>query len=190
MKTTQPTKNEQKRVIPEGATEQRYPEAKVVVYRHTGKSGLPCFMGFAGNTSKPSYWRSFNTTERMESFIDAWVTEKTEREQRKTARKTQDHGLVVGDIVCTTWGWEQTNVSFFQVVKVPTAKSVVIREIKGKREEEGQSMSGISWPVKDAFLNEKEVMKRAQGTHVVSGFDYCGWLKKWEGQPVSISWYA
>lgn len=43
-----------------------------------------------------------------------------------------DNGEVsVGDVFASSWGYEQTNVSFYQVVSVHGKKTVMVREIRG-----------------------------------------------------------
>jgi len=96
----------------------------------------------------------------------------------------------VGDIIYYSWGYDQTNVDFFQVVVV-REKSISIRPIMSKENETG-FMSGNSMPIKDAFKGEpmtKRVNKFDYNGNPYISFDYgCGCL--WDGSPVSCSWYA
>lgn len=61
--------------------------------------------------------------------------------------------LNVGDIVYASWGYEQTNIDFYQVVR-KTAKRYFVREIKSAYTETG-FMSGENLPVIDAFKSEE-----------------------------------
>ena len=45
----------------------------------------------------------------------------------KSIKRTND--LTVGDLFYTSWGWEQTNVNFFQVVELVGKSSVRVREV-------------------------------------------------------------
>lgn len=56
-----------------------------------------------------------------------------------------------GDILYSVWGYDQTNIDYFQVVKA-TEKSVWIREIDKKKTYKGH-MHGSSLPIKDQFLS-------------------------------------
>ncbi len=40
------------------------------------------------------------------------------------------YGVQVGDIFSASWGWEQTNVDFFQVVELVGVSSVRVREVR------------------------------------------------------------
>ena len=44
------------------------------------------------------------------------------------------HGVKTGDIFYTSWGYEQTNIAFFEVVAV-TAKMATVKPIKDRRTE-------------------------------------------------------
>ena len=55
-----------------------------------------------------------------------------------------------GDILYSSWGYEQTNIDFFEVVKA-TAKTVTVRKIKSEKTYTGD-MSGTSKPVPGAFV--------------------------------------
>lgn len=60
------------------------------------------------------------------------------------------HGVKVGDLFYTSWGYDQTNIEWFQVVGV-TAAMATVRPIKG-RIVEGGGWKGKSEPVKDEFI--------------------------------------
>lgn len=54
------------------------------------------------------------------------------------------------DIFTASWGYEQTNVSFFQVIK-RTASMVTVREIAAAKDESG-CCQGTATPVIDKFI--------------------------------------
>lgn len=57
----------------------------------------------------------------------------------------------VGDILYSSWGYDQTNREFFQVVKVGP-RSLTLREIQQRRSEYGQDFSWRTEGVKDSFV--------------------------------------
>ena len=64
-----------------------------------------------------------------------------------------------GDIFYTTWGYEQTNAKFFQVIDT-TSKSVKIREIDSKETESPKgSMSGHAIPIRNKFIGTKKTKR-------------------------------
>lgn len=63
--------------------------------------------------------------------------------------------IKVGDIFRMSWGWDQTNVNYFQVVR-GTPKNVVVREIHHE-EVPGTNKGGMCCqvrPVKDKFASQ------------------------------------
>lgn len=61
----------------------------------------------------------------------------------KKAEKANKYGVKVGDLFCASWGWEQTNVNFFQVVALVGECSVRVREVCPPIVEE-KAVSGMS----------------------------------------------
>ncbi len=104
----------------------------------------------------------------------------------------------VGSIFCWSWGWEQTNLDFFQVIE-KKAKSVIVREIAQETVEGSTYSHGMAdnrVAVKDAFLKDskpqRKVLKFMQGEN--GGRPYLhqeyGWCGLWDGTAHYCSWYA
>lgn len=53
------------------------------------------------------------------------------------------HGVKVGDLFYTSWGYEQTNVNFFQVIGLCGAQSVRVREVQPRVADE-RGVGGMS----------------------------------------------
>jgi len=92
----------------------------------------------------------------------------------------------VGDILCTCWGYEQTNVEFYEVIRA-TDKTIWIRELSTTRYDTGRAGSKLPLP---GVYQSEEVLERRVGR---SG----GWVKitsyigatLWDGQPKEFtSW--
>lgn len=68
----------------------------------------------------------------------------------------------VGDVFCSTWGYEQSNCDFYQVVGLTAGnKSVKVRTINQQVVNNGM-MSGEAIPVKDSFVGDIQT-KRLKG---------------------------
>lgn len=52
------------------------------------------------------------------------------------AKKINKYGVKVGDMFESSWGYDQTNVTFFQVVEVVGSTSVRVREVYPEMESE------------------------------------------------------
>lgn len=182
------------RYIPKDATEERHDDAQAVVYHFTNAQGAPAALGYAGTAYKPAFHFRFPTEDRRARFVSEWVSTQraalARRAERRAARKAATHELEVGDIVYTSWGYEQTNVDFYQVVRVVSAKTVEVRQVAQQTTETG-FMSGDTVPLKDQFCKDAPVLsRRADGCSVLSVGRSEGAARKWDGRPVSCSWYA
>lgn len=88
-------------------------------------------------------WYGYATEEAVRAAIGekpALVGEKPKKEQ---AEKVNKFGVKVGDLFYASWGYEQTNVDFFQVVELVGATSVRVREVNPPMIEE-EAVSGMS----------------------------------------------
>ena len=100
--------------------------------------------------------------------------------------------IKVGDIFYTSWGYDQTNIAFFQVTR-KTKKCVYIRELEATLKSSG-NMSGSKKPIKNAFTEGSETLHRVRIGHdsepivINAEYDYDGYL--WDGKPKTCSWYA
>ena len=96
---------------------------------------------------------------------------------------------IIGDIFVNTWGYDQTNADFYQVVGL-TPKCLKLKRIKGKVTQNG-FMSGQSVPIKDGFKSDEVIRKQVylyDGVpHVAMEYGAC---ELWDGKPESCSWYA
>jgi len=62
--------------------------------------------------------------------------------------------LTVNDIFYSSWGYEQTNICFYQVVAVKGKTTVTVRKIRGNETALDGSMTGKVTPVMNDFLEE------------------------------------
>lgn len=119
-------------------------------------------------------------------------------------KKTEENylGVKVGDIFEMSWGYEQTNIDFFEVVALKGKTQVVIKEVALEVDKE-EGISGMSRDVsfktnktrildRSVFIkdNEKGMIKKVCGTkeNPYLSFDY-GLAKKYHGQKLYESWY-
>lgn len=76
-------------------------------------------------------WYAKNTPERLE-MAQAIADKKehtTKKSEHETKEKKNAFGVKVGDIFSASWGYEQTNNDFFQVIALVGEKSVRVREV-------------------------------------------------------------
>ena len=87
-------------------------------------------------------WYGYKDEETVRNAIAAAEGEKTTAEA-KTAEKVNKYGVKVGDIFSASWGYEQTNVDFFQVIALVGETSVRVREVYPPMIDE-KGISGMS----------------------------------------------
>jgi hypothetical protein len=97
-----------------------------------------------------------------------------------------------GAIFHHSWGYEQTNCDYYQVV-ARKGRTVHLREIAGRTIEGSEGyMSDTRKPVKDHFTSDKILKKRLQFTgdgRPYISFEF-GWCDLWDGTANYCSWYA
>ena len=72
--------------------------------------------------------------------------------------------MEIGTVLISKWGWEQTNIDFYEVVKA-TEKTVTIRQIAAEKVKE-ENLIGCVRPIKDNFIGEP--MRRK----IINAFGY------------------
>jgi hypothetical protein len=118
------------------------------------------------------------------------------KEQRKARRDAIVNPYKVGDILSVSWGYEQTNVDFYEVVRV-TPKAIVIQQIRSKTVRDIAWAQGEVMPCPREYIgseerkilqpyidNDPDPYRRVHLHHPY------GWLKLWDGSPQRASWYA
>lgn len=142
---------------------------------------------FFGKQSKPiGNYRFISATSRERTIV-TYFERRRRHHQMKQERTDATHNLQVGHVLRASWGYEQTNVDFFQVTAVISAKTVELRAISSTRGAAHTSMSGTVLPVLDAFAG-KPMRKRAtrDGVRV----SMCQYARIWDGKPVfESSWH-
>ena len=112
-------------------------------------------LAFGGKRSKPDWHYRFQSTERLYKKIEETLKgymEWQERKEQRRAERNADHDVKVGDVFKCSWGYDQTNIDYYQVTRV-IGKMVEIREIAQMKEETG-FMSGECVPASGNYIGE------------------------------------
>lgn len=117
--------------------------------------------------NRDKYWFAKNNPTRLKFVknlckVSATKTEETKPEKAEPKpEKAKSHGVQVGDIFSMSWGYDQTNVDFFQVVKLCGEKSCRIRgvtpKIKERKPESGMSETTVYEITRELLKPEKSV---------------------------------
>lgn len=137
------------------------------VYRYE-LNGSVCALAFAGKRQKPDWNFRFRDEARMHEKISstlAALMAAADYKAERRAKQNSAHSLKVGDVLKSSWGYDQTNIDFYEVVDVPGPRTVVIREIAQERQETG-FMSGRCVPQPGRYIG-KPMTKRANSSNHV-----------------------
>lgn len=139
---------------------------------------------FRGRKEKPAYNVRFNSIEDRERWITTQKsyedTHERDRQHYKAEQSALNDSLSVGDILVNKWGYEQTNVDFWQIVK-RTSETITIMQIESdEKQVRPQDMAGYSMPCVNVFKSNKQVLKKIVALN----------MKKWDGTPQRFTAYA
>ena len=194
----------QTRYIPQNSTFIPH-ETGAVVYYFTARDGKPAAIAYTPGAIKNHAWKwAFRSEQLRTEYTENWFNNLSAAEAAKTAKsiaaKTWRHDWIPGTILNGSWGYDQTNVEFYQVTNVsPTSNSITIRElahdvVPGS----GGFMSEAVTPRKDEFIGPerralvKQGYKGEAGIHITltpgSPSNHRIHLDEWDGQPRYCSW--
>lgn len=158
----------------------------------------PCAMGFFGKAEKPAFQYRFASVERRNAYVAKWLRDMDAAQARKTQRQAdkkaalakQQEVLKVGDVLRSSWGYDQTNVDYYEVVELFGKRGVVIREIGCESEQTGW-LQGNSVPAKGQYIGQP-MRKQVNENGSVKVRDWGVWAYRMEpvkvaGVPVAYS---
>lgn len=130
------------------------PELGAVYFTFSTGQGKPCAVAFTGRKSKPAFRHQFGDEEHRARFLTNWLNGLEEKKRLDDEMHAQPHPFKNGDILYSSWGWEQTNIDWFKVIEV-TPSTMIIQElaaIKTPDDNEHFNDRGMSMPDVDKFI--------------------------------------
>lgn len=113
-------------------------------------------IAFAGKRNKPDWHFKFASIERLERKIDETIAGLRSHLQRVAERRVArnaPHDVKVGDVFRCSWGYDQTNIDYYQVTNLIGAAFVEVRKIAAMAEETGY-LQGDCVPAVGDFIGE------------------------------------
>lgn len=172
-------------------TTETHDAVDVVIYRYDTARGVPAAMAFHGKAAKPDWHYSYSSEAARERKIADYLQAREYHAKQKAeykAKRAAPHTLKIGDILSCSWGYDQTNVDYYQVTRVPGPHSVEIRKIAANSGPETGFMTAYCTAAKDQFVGEP-MIKRASADNCVRIASYAC-ASPWDGKPDRYSWYA
>lgn len=136
----------------------------------------------------------FKTVEQREKYLVDVKSSETKTQQFKAERRANNemkraefkNKIEVGTILYSSWGYDQTNIDFYQVIENKN-ETVFIRPIASKNVRDAGFMSNYVAPIKDRFIGDP--MKKRIGCGGIRLKSYsCAWL--WEREEILETHYA
>jgi len=151
-----------------------------------------------GNASKPCANYLARSMKQVEESVTFYFDRQAEREQSRIDRRNRQKKVVagdffqVGDVISYSWGYDQTNVDFFQVVRVLN-RQIEVREVcQNNSDHQGGPSGGYTQPRRFEFVEGSKPFKKTVKTFGDNdpyvSFDH-GVGKKWTGKALYTSSY-
>lgn len=144
-------------------------------------------IAFAGKSDKPVFYHRFRDEDQRQRVIDETVRNRKQyierMKQRRQERTDFQHSLAVGDIMASSWGYDQTNVNFYEVTEV-RGKEVILREVASKVTSHGAGSDSVV-AVPGQYIGEP--MRRrpgGSGERVYVRISDSQTASKWDGHPM------
>ena len=143
-------------------------------------------------------FRFLNEDRRLEYINEDYlnrVKNQEAKEKYKSDKEIKNKSdllnVKVGDIFKDSWGYEQTNVDYFQVVAKPSSSFIVVKKINYELIDETVSnMSAYVKPLINSFKNDEELKFKLNGASFKSSsFSWANKVENIEKEKAYTSWY-
>lgn len=157
--------------IPKGSVKVCDKLSDAVAYIYASKTGKPCASIFFGKQSKPVARFAFRNEAERAKHVAEYFSRKQAHDARIKSGRDDDkkpHTLQLGQVLSASWGYDQTNIDYYQVTRVVSDRTVEVRKIRRDSRDTGWagSMTGDCLPREDDFCSEP-MTRRASANNVV-----------------------
>jgi hypothetical protein len=98
--------------------------------------GLPTIRVFIGRSTKPTANYYYKSIEKMEASLNEYKSRANSRQEHKKENKAKKGLFIptskVGDIFCNSWGYDQTNIDYYQIIDKPSNYYAIVKQINSK----------------------------------------------------------
>lgn len=141
---------------------------------------------FKGNQKRPMEYTVYQSATRRTQVLDQIILNQTRLLEEKERARNTDHGLSVGDLMYSSWGYDETHVNFYEVTKV-IGKMVEVRPVASKVVGSDQAGSKVA-PDPGKYTGPAEKKKpTGAGKDCRIKVD-SGFARPWDGKPARESY--
>lgn len=145
----------------------------ISLVRFQGRNGRCIAAWTPGMKRPPRYVYKAHTPEEYDKAMERirQEAERFRRHDEAVARSSEEfrRSLRVGDILYSSWGWEQTNIDFYQVIAI-RGSAIDLRQLDQRTTEDGY-MCGTTVPLPDVFKGKTHTHRLSKiisaSTHTV-----------------------
>jgi len=162
-----------------------------VYLQDTPRGPRAVLLAYLGTAGRPSTYCTYRDEARAIEAAKAMLAGKAAQADRVKARRAQvaawQTKLQAGSVLRHSWGYDQTNIDYYEVVSVhPSGKTCSIRKIAARTVPD-TDMTGYSWPLVGQYIGEP-VTKRIGEGDSVKICDWGSWAHPWV--PKADRWTA
>ena len=136
----------------------------------------------------------FKTPEQREKYLSDVKISETKSQQYNAEQRAKNemrraefkNKLEVGTILYSSWGYDQTNIDFYQVIEKKN-ESVTIRPIASRNVRDAGFMSNYVAPIKDHFTGEAQLKRIGCGGITLKSYS-SAWI--WDKEEILETHYA
>ena len=146
----------------------------ISLVRFQGRNGR-CIAAWTPGMKRPRYVYKAHTPEEYDKAMERirQEAERFRRHDEAVARSSEEfrRSLRVGDILYSSWGWEQTNIDFYQVIAI-RGSAVDLRQLDQRTTEDGY-MCGTTVPLPDVFKGKTHTHRLSKKLYPHRLIPYC-----------------
>lgn len=167
-----------KPLTPEGT------DLAIWLWEGTGRDGRekPYGIAFAGKANKPLWHYSFRSESERARTVEETIKSRRRtveyKQKQQEERRNFEHNMKVGDILYSSWGYDQTNVNFYEIVDL-RGKDIILREIAKKTSRESRGADYVV-PIPGKYVGSP-IKRRPTGRGVK--IDTVSRAYPWDGKP-------
>jgi len=181
-----------------GAKQEFFGDLEILTWEDNGK---PYGKAYRGKSGKHLFYYIFRSEDERRRIIENAKRDEAARikyrEDKaaalKAAQESAENPFKIGDILVNSWGWEQTNIDFYEVTKA-TSKTVTVREIAQTTNEQTGWMRGTCLPCPGKYTGKPQIKRIGVFVHNNQPQFYVnakfGSMYKWDGEPENYTAYA
>lgn len=183
-------KHKREYYIPKGSRKINDWLSDAVVYLNEGNDRFDA-MGFSGKAQKPAFYFTYRKPEnrqiKVTEFFKSRRLSLAYKAEQKAARKAAGRGVKIGDLLRRSWGYDQTNIDYWQVTALVGKTMVEIRPLAQEITEWTGYDRGKCVPIPDKFTGpaERRVAKAGQVK-----INHYAWAFKIETEVQGVKTYA